>query len=107
MTSKMGAPSKRAALPRTSDHTKDFVQDWERRRKAGRSDLAGAKVAMLLIVANDGPLPPQYKDHDLTGDWSDHRDCHIHGDFLMIYRLEDKGRRVVFVRLGSHSEIFG
>ncbi len=66
------------------------------------------KEAMLLIVANDGPLPPEWLDHSLTGDWTGHRECHIGGDFLLIYRIDDSGKSslVVFVRSGTHSELF-
>jgi len=63
------------------------------------------KEAMLLLVANDGPLPAEYLDHELTGDWRDFRECHVGGDFLLIYRLEGVG--VTFVRTGTHSELFG
>ena len=41
---------------------------------------------MLLIVANDGPLPAQWRDHPLRGEWADHRECHVGGDFLLIYQ---------------------
>jgi mRNA interferase YafQ len=40
------------------------------------------KEAMLLLIANDGPLAPEWQDHPLVGEWTDHRECHIGGDFL-------------------------
>lgn len=66
------------------------------------------KEAMTLLVANNGQLPPEWLDHALTGDWTGHRECHIGGDFLLIYRLDDSGKSglVVFVRSGIHSELF-
>ena len=72
------------------------------------SDLGGVGIAMLLLIANDAPLPPEWLDHPLTGDWAGHRECHIGGDFLLIYRLDDSGKSglVVFVRSGTHSELF-
>ncbi len=62
------------------------------------------KEAMLLLVANDGPLGPEWLDHPLKGDWTDHRECHVGGDFLLIYHLNNG--TVVFVRAGVHSELF-
>ena len=62
------------------------------------------KAAMLLLIANDAPLGPEWLDHALKGDWSDHRECHIGGDFLLIYRLDDKA--IVFVRAGTHADLF-
>jgi mRNA interferase YafQ len=101
---KRPASSKRAKLPRNSDYAKGFVKDWQRLSRSGRFDLGALKHVMLLLVADDGPLPPQYKDHALTGNWADHRECHIGGDFLLIYRV--LGESVVFVRCGTHAELF-
>ena len=57
-----------------------------------------------MIVANDGPLPAQWRDHALRGEWADHRECHVGGDFLLIYQCDSS--MVVFVRAGTHSELF-
>jgi len=66
------------------------------------------KEAMLLLIANDQPLRPEWLDHALKGEWADHRECHIGGDFLLIYQLTDKGKdeAVNFVRAGTHAELF-
>lgn len=66
------------------------------------------KEAMLLLVAHDEPLGPEWLDHALIGAWADHRECHIGGDFLLIYRLSGSGdsEQVVFVRAGSHADLF-
>lgn len=98
------ADAKRATRPRTSDYTRLFEKDWERLSRSGRYDMAHLKEAMLLLIANDAPLPPEWLDHALKGDWSDHRECHIGGDFLLIYTIE--GNLVNFVRAGTHSELF-
>ena len=67
------------------------------------------KEAMLLLIGNDAPLGPEWLDHplkrSLEGDWADHRECHIGGDFLLIYQLE--ANWINFVRCGTHSELFG
>lgn len=58
----------------------------------------------MLLVANDEPLGPEWRDHALAGEWKDHRECHIGGDFLLIYQL---GEGVIsFVRAGTHAELF-
>lgn len=61
---------------------------------------------MLLIIANDAPLPAEWKDHALSGDWADHRECHVGGDFLLIYTIDEKDNLVVFTRAGTHAELF-
>ena len=105
MTSKRTAASKRASLPRTSDYAKSFLKDWERISRSGRYDMGRLKAAMLLLIANDAPLGLEWLDHPLKGDWADHRECHIGGDFLLIYQVE--GNSINFVRTGTHAELFG
>jgi mRNA interferase YafQ len=68
--------------------------------------MQALKDMVALIVANEGSLPPESLDHELQGEWRDHRECHVGGDFLLIYHLTDKDS-VVFVRAGTHSELFG
>jgi len=63
------------------------------------------KEVMLLLIAGDAPLGPERLDHPLKGEWSDHRECHIGGDFLLIYQID--GERLNFVRTGTHVELFG
>ncbi|MGQ5525577.1 type II toxin-antitoxin system YafQ family toxin [Chitinimonas sp. PSY-7] len=104
MTSKRTAASKRAPIPRASDYTKAFQKDWERLSRSGRYDMVRLKEAMLLLIANDAPLGPEWLDHPLKGDWADHRECHIGGDFLLIYQIE--GNNIVFVRAGTHADLF-
>jgi mRNA interferase YafQ len=105
---KKTAARKRAPLPRAADFAKSFLKDWERLNRAGRCDMNRLKQAMLLLIGNDGPLGSEWLDHALTGDWRGHRECHIGGDFLLTYRLEDGGRHdlIVFVRAGTHADLF-
>ena len=101
---KTPASAKRSALPRKATYTKKFEKDWERLSRSGRYDMRQLKEAMLLLIANDGPLGPEWLDHPLKGDWMDHRECHIGGDFLLIYQIE--GFLLNFVRIGTHAELF-
>lgn len=50
------------------------------------------------------PLEPRHRDHALTGDWKDHRDCHVKPDLVLIYQKPDADT-LRLVRLGSHSEL--
>ena len=67
------------------------------------------KEAMLLLIANNAPLGPEWLDHPLKGEWAGYRECHIGGDFLLIYEVDDqagKGGTIVFVRAGTHADLF-
>jgi mRNA interferase YafQ len=102
---KKAAASKRAVLLRAADFTRAFLKDWQRLSHSGRYDMVRLKHAMLQLIANDAPLGPEWLDHQLKGEWLDHRECHIGGDFLLIYQVD--GNRINFVRAGTHSELFG
>jgi mRNA interferase YafQ len=108
MTSKKAPSGKRAFLPRASDRTKAFVKDWTRLSHSGRYDMKRLKEAMLLLVARDAPLGAEWLDHPLAGEWADHRECHIGGDFLLVYRLSGAGdgEQIIFVRAGTHADLF-
>jgi mRNA interferase YafQ len=101
---KKTAASKRAVLPRAADYAKVFLKDWQRLSHSGRFDMVRLKVAMLLLIANDAPLAPEWLDHNLKGEWADHRECHIGGDCLLIYQVD--ANWINFVRSGTHSELF-
>ena len=104
MSLKRVLKGKSATLPRKSELTKEFRKDWKGLQHAG-VNLASLKEAVLLLIANEGPLGPEWMDHPLKGEWSDFRECHAGGDLLLIYRLPDEDT-VVLVRTGSHTELF-
>ena len=101
---KRPASSKRAALPRAADFSADFKKDWDRYNRAGRHDMNRIKEVMQLLIAADRPLGPEWLDHALTGEYEGSRECHIGGDFLLIYELEKDV--ITFSRLGTHAELF-
>ena len=58
-----------------------------------------------MLSADDAVLAPEYLDHPLSGKWADFGECHIGGDFLLVYqRVVDA---VIFVAAGTRSELFG
>jgi mRNA interferase YafQ len=65
-----GAQAKRASHPRICDYTKAFSKDWTRLSGLGRHDMNRLKAVILLLIANDAPLGPEWKDHPLKGEWS-------------------------------------
>ena len=60
-------------------------------------------VMVMLFLGQQ--LPPEYLDHELKGEWAGFRECHIGGDFLLIYDVARAGL-VTFVDLGSHAGLF-
>ncbi len=68
LTLKKAAASKRATVPRAADYPKAFLKDWQRLSQSGRFDMGRLKATMLLLIANDAPLAPEWLDHSLKGE---------------------------------------
>ena len=67
---------------------------------------AEALLEVLRLLENELPIPPIYKPHMLTSDYGGCMECHIQGDFLLIW-IDQTTNDIDLVRLGSHSELFG
>jgi mRNA interferase YafQ len=90
---------------RTIDPTGRFKRDLRRELKGRyRRVLADELDDILALLAADEPLAARHCDHALTGEWKDHRDCHVKPDLVLIYRKPDE-ETLQLVRLGSHSEL--
>ena len=90
---------------RTIEQSRQFKRDLKREAKGPhRVTLAKDFVSIVEALAKDEPLAERHRDHALTGDRKDHRDCHIKPDLVLIYRKPNDAL-LQLVRLGSHSEL--
>ncbi|NQZ10385.1 MAG: type II toxin-antitoxin system YafQ family toxin [Algicola sp.] len=85
------------------NYATQFKKDFKKVRKLPLPDLKSL-FDIIFTLENEQPLHIKYKDHELTGDWSGFRECHIKPDWLLIYKI--KNRQLILTRLGSHSELF-
>ena len=79
-----------------------FRRDVRLAGKRGK-DMAKLRQTILMLIESS-PLPPRYKDHPLSGEWKNFRDCHIEPDWLLIYKID--GDDLHLVRMGTHSDLF-
>ncbi|MDQ7073825.1 MAG: type II toxin-antitoxin system YafQ family toxin [Gammaproteobacteria bacterium] len=87
------------------ERTGQFKRDYKRESKGRhRVTLERDFITVVTMLMSGEPLPTKYRDHALVGDWSDHRDCHVKPDLILLYRSFSDGR-LQLVRLGSHSEL--
>ena len=90
---------------RTIRQTGKFKRDLKRENKGQhRAALQTNFISIIASLAADEPLDLRRRDHALTGDWEDHRDCHVRPDLVLIYRKPD-AETLELVRLGSHAEL--
>jgi len=105
----MARQNSRARPPRTFDLARSFYKDWDRLSRSGRYEMRALKEEMMLLVTEDMSLEPEWTDPPLNDESAGTRLCHIGGDFLLIYEVDDAADRpaaIVFVRAGSYSELF-
>lgn len=81
-----------------------FKKDYKRAVRRGYDVRLLEKVIELL--AEQKPLPEQYHDHNLTGNYTGCRECHITPDWLLIYEVDGNELILYLTRTGSHSDLF-
>ncbi len=64
-------------------------------------------TAVLDILSSGQKLSERYRDHQLSGDKADFRECHIEPDWLLIYRIENDKLILTATETGSHADLFG
>ena len=83
-------------------YTTQFKKDYKRIKKQNK-DLSKLRTVIEKLAAGQS-LEPKYHDHQLSGNWKGHRDCHIEPDWILIYRITVDD--LYLERTGSHSELF-
>ncbi|MBQ8968115.1 MAG: type II toxin-antitoxin system YafQ family toxin [Bacteroidaceae bacterium] len=81
-----------------------YKKDYKRYRN--QPQKLKALGTILNMLANEQPIPDQYKPHMLHGDYRGCMECHIESDLLLIW-VDGVNNIIELVRLGSHSELFG
>ncbi|MBD5504917.1 MAG: type II toxin-antitoxin system YafQ family toxin [Lachnospiraceae bacterium] len=64
-------------------------------------------VNVLSLLASGSPLPVQYRDHQLSGNLHDFRECHIEPDWLLLYQIYEDTLILSATATGSHADLFG
>lgn len=86
------------------EYTKQFKRDLKKSKKQKKNLIMLEDV--MDNITFQKPLPAKLRDHALSHNWIHHRELHLQGDWLLIYKLILDENLVVFVRLGSHAELF-
>ena len=84
--------------------TSRFQKDLKRMQKRG-CDLSLLTDIIKTLAAGES-LPDKNRDHQLSGNYSGCRECHIAPDWLFIYEIDDDGLILYPTRTGSHSDLF-
>lgn len=86
-------------------YTNKMKRDVKLMKKRGK-DITKLVTALSLLASGE-PMPPQYRDHPLSGDLKDFRECHIEGDWLLLYQIFVDRLVLSASGTGTHSDLFG
>lgn len=87
--------------------TTQYEKSLRKLVKAGLKKKVQDEVAMTIqIIASEGALPSQYRDHKLKGEFKDYRECHIQGDLLLVYQIVKGELVLVLLDIGTHADLF-
>lgn len=93
------------AFKYSTKFTKAFKKDI---KKALKRNLNLQKLYSIInTLAKGEQLPEENRDHQLTGNWLNHRECHIESDWLLIYQIQNDVLVLELTRTGTHSDLFG
>ncbi len=85
-------------------YSSKFKKDYKTIIKRGYNPKLLEDV--LSILCAEEPLPLKYRDHNLSGSYEGHRECHITPDWLLIYKIEQNILILTLTRTGTHSDLF-
>ena len=83
--------------------TTRFTRDVRRATRRGK-DLAELWSVVEALLSGE-ELSARHRPHRLSGRWSEHWECHIESDWLLIWTYGDE--TLVLVRTGTHADLFG
>ena len=86
------------------EYTSRFKKEYKLAKKRGR-DISLLRT-VIDILAKGETLPEKYKDHPLVSNWIGYRECHIQGDWLLIYKYKDNELILSFTATGTNSNLF-
>ena len=61
---------------------------------------------VIKKLANGEQLEEKFRDHTLTGNWNNYRECHITSDWILIYQYYDDELILFLTRTGTHSDLY-
>ena len=85
-------------------YTNRMKRDAKLMKKRGKD--MGKLINVLSLLASGNPLPLQYKDHSLTGNLQDFRECHIEPNWLLMYQIYEDTLILSATATGTHADLF-
>jgi mRNA interferase YafQ len=87
-------------------YTSRFRKDLRRELKDPRNKNLASELKFLFdLLVNEVPIPQEFHEHQLKGNYIGHFESHLRPDLLIIYRFVEPNE-LIAIRLGSHADLF-
>ena len=88
-------------------HSNRFKKDLKRLKKRSNQNFDTLQTFVEHLVNNGfNGVSQKNKPHYLIGNYSDHCECHVLNDLLLIWLQDDIAMTIKLVRTGTHSDLF-
>lgn len=84
--------------------TNQFKRDLKLAKKQGKD--INKLFDVISTLAEGKKLDSKYRDHNLSGDYTGCRECHVEPDWLLVYEVMEHVLVLMIYRVGTHSELF-
>jgi len=85
-------------------YPKTFRKQYKLMKKRGMA--IDKLLEVMKMIIDEKTLPPERNNHPIHGKWEGAFDCHIQGDWVLIYEIDPAAHTVTFHRTGTHSDLF-
>ena len=85
--------------------TRKFDKAFKKCLKRGLKEEKYKAVYQQLL--DSGTVSAEHRPHKLSGDYTGCWECHIQGDWVLVWQQNDEELTLLLLDTGSHSDIFG
>jgi len=85
--------------------SKQFKKDFSKYAQRMSDKQFEYLIEVLGFLGTAKTMPQKFKDHSLSGKLNGYRECHIGGDLILLYKVENEC--IYLLRFGTHAEVLG
>lgn len=86
-------------------YSRQFKKSYKLCKRRGYDMTLVERV--IIILAQNGKLPDEYRAHKLSGNYAGLWECHIKPDWLLVGQQNDEDLILLLLDTGSHADLFG
>lgn len=86
-------------------YSNSFEKDLKKLVKSSLKDVELVKEVIKKLI-EEIKLEKKHRNHVLIGNFKGRMECHVKPDLLLVYKINEEEKTILFERIGTHSELF-